>query len=59
MDQAKWSSMKNMGPDYLNRYWNGSVDEFALLSRAMAPDEIRRYYQQGRISTGALVAKVP
>ena len=59
MDQAKWSSMKSMGPDYLNRYWNGSVDEFALLSRAMAPDEIRRYYQQGRISTGALVAKVP
>jgi hypothetical protein len=56
VEQPKWASMKGYSPVYLGRYWNGSIDEFALLSRAMTPEEIRRYYQQGRVSTGIVVA---
>jgi hypothetical protein len=57
LDQPKWAHMKSSGVDYVSRYWNGSVDEFALLSRAMTAEEIRRYYQQGRVAAGTLVAK--
>ena len=57
VDQPKWASMKGYSASYLGRHWNGSIDEFALLSRAMTPEEIRRYYQQGRVSTGIVVAK--
>lgn len=56
VDQPKWASMKNSSPAYLSRHWTGSIDEFALLSRALTPDEIRRYYQQGRVATGTVVA---
>ncbi|HTD68575.1 MAG TPA: LamG-like jellyroll fold domain-containing protein, partial [Candidatus Limnocylindria bacterium] len=59
VDQPKWASMKNSGAWYLNRQWKGSIDEFALLGRALHPDEIRRYYQQGRASTGVVLAKNP
>ena len=57
VDQPKWAHMKSSGTDYVSRYWNGSVDEFVLLSRAMTAEEIRRYYEQGRISAGVMVAK--
>jgi hypothetical protein len=49
--------LKNAGAAYLSRHWNGSVDEFALLSRAMSADEIRRYYEQSRIATGTALAR--
>ena len=57
VDQPKWASLKNAGSAYLSRHWKGSIDEFALLSRAMSADEIRRYYEQGRVATGAVLAR--
>ena len=57
VDQPKWASLKNAGSAYLSRHWKGSIDEFALLSRAMSADEIRRYYEQGRVATGSALAR--
>jgi hypothetical protein len=57
VDQPAWASLKNAGTAYLSRHWNGCVDEFALLGRAMSADEIRRYYEKGRIATGTLARK--
>ncbi len=57
VDEPTWASLKNAGSAYLSRHWNGSVDEFALLSRAMSGEEIRRYYDQGRVATGAALAR--
>ncbi len=57
VNQPQWASMKKSSPSYLNRQWKGSIDEFALLGRAMKPEEIRRYYQNGRVSTGSILAK--
>jgi hypothetical protein len=48
---------KSYLPAYVTRNLNGRIDEFALLARAMTPDEIHDYYQQGRIAAGVLVAK--
>jgi hypothetical protein len=57
VDEPTWASLKNAGSAYLSRHWNGSLDEFALLSRAMSADEIRRYYEQGRVATGVALAR--
>ena len=57
VDQPAWASLKNAGSAYLSRHWNGSVDEFALLARAMSADEIRRYYEQSRVATGTALAR--
>ncbi len=51
------ASVKNANSAYWSRHWNGSVDEFALFSRAMTADEIRHYYERGRVATGALFAR--
>ncbi|HWN94645.1 MAG TPA: LamG-like jellyroll fold domain-containing protein [Methylomirabilota bacterium] len=57
VDQPKWASMKNAGTPYLSRFWNGRIDEFALLSRALTAEEIRQYYEQGRVAAGMVLAK--
>jgi hypothetical protein len=57
VDRPAWTSLKNAGSAYLSRHWNGSVDEFALLARAMSADEIRRYYEQSRVATGTVLAR--
>jgi hypothetical protein len=56
VDQPRWASMKSYAPSYLNRHWSGCIDEFALLSRALTPEEIRDYYQRGRVAAGMAVA---
>ncbi len=57
VDEPAWASLKNTGSAFLSRNWNGRVDEFALLSRAMSAEEIRRYYEQGRVATGTVLAR--
>ena len=42
---------------YLSRNLNGRIDEFALLGRALSVEEIRAYYQEGRVATGVLMAR--
>jgi hypothetical protein len=49
---GNWGASKNGNTPYFNRFWNGRIDEFALLARALKPDEIRRYYQRGRVAAG-------
>ena len=56
VDQPRWASMKSAGPAYLNRFWNGRIDEFALLSRALTREEIQRYYRRGRVALGLFFA---
>jgi hypothetical protein len=56
VDQPRWASLKGAGPAYLNRFWNGRIDEFALLARALTGDEIHRYYQRGRVALGVQFA---
>jgi hypothetical protein len=57
VDQPKWASLKNADPSYLKRHWTGCIDEFALLSRPLSEEEVRRSYEQGRVSLGTSVAK--
>jgi hypothetical protein len=57
VDQQKWASLKNADPSYLKRHWTGCMDEFALLSRPLTEEEVRRCYDQGRVSLGTSVAK--
>ncbi len=56
IDQPKWASLKNASKAYLSRFWNGRIDEFALLSRAMTAEEVRHYYEQGRVAAGSVLA---
>jgi hypothetical protein len=53
-DDPKW---KGHSPAYLSRNLNGRIDEFALLGRALGAEEIRNYYQQGRVATGVLMTR--
>jgi hypothetical protein len=48
---VRLDTTKGYSPAYVTRNLNGRIDEFALLSRAMTADEIRGYYQQGRVAT--------
>lgn len=57
VNEPRWASMKNNSPAYLSRNLSGCLDEFALLSRALRPEEIQMYYQKGRVAAGALPRK--
>jgi hypothetical protein len=57
VEEPKWASMKSYSPAYLSRNLSGCLDEFALLSRALSPEEIKAYYEKGRVAAGALPRK--
>lgn len=45
LDDPRWTWTKAGGPAFYDRNFVGRIDHFALLSRALSPDEIRAYSQ--------------
>lgn len=41
---------------FWNRGFKGRMDEFALMARALTPDEIRKLYEQGRLGSEPVMA---
>jgi hypothetical protein len=49
LELGNWTTTaKTPGPDYIVRDFHGRMDDFALLSRPMSPEEIRRQFELGR-----------
>jgi len=48
LDDPRWTWTKAGGPAVYQRNFTGRIDDFALLSRAMSPDEIRGYSRSGQ-----------
>jgi hypothetical protein len=49
--------LRGQTPDFLNRNFHGRIDEFAMLSRAMTPEEIRNQYESGKPRGSMLIAE--
>jgi hypothetical protein len=47
LDDPRWTWTKAGGPAFYDRHFVGRIDQFALLSRALSPEEIRAYSQIG------------
>jgi len=45
LDDPRWTWTKAGGPAFYDRHFVGRIDQFALLSRALTPQEIRAYSQ--------------
>ncbi|GEM_PF-260893 len=45
---GNWETTSKAGPDYRNRAFHGRMDEFAIFSRALSPQEIQQHYECGR-----------
>jgi hypothetical protein len=58
---ANWGlhdrSGQRSSSEYFSRFWSGSIDEFALLARAMTAEEVREYYRYGRVAAGFMVVQ--
>jgi len=49
LELGNWTtSAKTPGPDYIVRDFRGRIDDFALLSRSLTPEEIKHQYELGR-----------
>jgi len=49
LELGNWSTTaKTPGPDYIIRDFHGRMDDFALLSRPLTPEEIKHQYELGR-----------
>lgn len=44
-DDPRWTWTKAAGPSFFDRHFVGRIDQFALLSRALSPEEIRAHSQ--------------
>jgi hypothetical protein len=45
LDDPRWTWTKAGGPAFYDRHFVGRIDQFALLSRALTPEEIRAHSQ--------------
>lgn len=45
LDDPRWTWTKESGPAFYERHFVGRIDQFALLSRALSPEEIRAHAQ--------------
>jgi hypothetical protein len=45
LDDPRWTWTKAGGPSFYDRHFVGRIDQFALLSRALSPEEIRAHSQ--------------
>jgi hypothetical protein len=45
LDDPRWTWTKVEGPTFYDRHFVGRIDQFALLSRALSPEEIRAHSQ--------------
>jgi hypothetical protein len=60
VELGNWTSTaKKMDANYRVRDFHGRMDEFALLSRALSPQEIREQYDLGRPRQVTTVAELP
>jgi hypothetical protein len=60
LELGNWTSTaKTTDADYRIRDFHGRMDEFALLSRALSPQEIHQQYELGRPRQATAVAELP
>jgi hypothetical protein len=45
LDDPRWTWTKERGPEFYDRHFVGRIDQFALLSRVLSPEEIRAHSQ--------------
>jgi hypothetical protein len=60
LELGNWTPTAKMtDANYRVRDFHGRMDEFALLSRALTPQEIRQQYELGRPRQATVVAELP
>jgi hypothetical protein len=43
LDDPKWTWTKKNGPSFYQRNFTGRMDQFAMLSRVLKPEEVKAY----------------